>query len=44
MKLSEMSVDAGIDELYNNLLRIVLSVSEASLTVKGVCTGKSQKC
>ena len=44
VKLSETSFDAGIDELYNNLLRIVWSVSEASLKVKRVCTGKSQKC
>ena len=44
VKLSEISFDAGTDELYNNLLRIVWSVSEASLEVKRVCTGKSQKC
>ena len=44
MKLSEIRFDAGIDELYSNLLRIVWSVSEASLKVKRVCTGKSQKC
>ena len=44
VKLSEISFDAGTDELYNNLLRIVWSVSEASFEVKRVCTGKSQKC
>ena len=44
VKLSEISFDVGTDELYNNLLRIVWSVSEAGLKVKRVCTGKSQKC
>ena len=44
VKLSEISFDTGIDELYNNLLRIIWSVSEASLNVKRVCAGKSQKC
>ena len=33
VKLSEISFDAEIDELYNNLLRIVWSVSETSLKV-----------
>ena len=44
VKLSEISFDTGIDELHNNLLRIIWSVSEASLNVKRVCAGKSQKC
>ena len=40
VKLSEISFDTGIDELYNSLLIIVWSVSEAGLKVKRICTGK----